>query len=72
MAGFRNRLVHFYGEVADAELYDICTRDVRDVEAVLESLLKWTRGRAVEAGADATGPATTPRRPREAEKRRDR
>lgn len=43
LAGYRNRLVHFYDEVSDAELYDICTRQAGDIDALLDALLGWVR-----------------------------
>jgi uncharacterized protein YutE (UPF0331/DUF86 family) len=43
MAGFRNRLVHFYHQVSDSELYETCTRDAGDIERILDALLTWTR-----------------------------
>ncbi|WP_448383469.1 type VII toxin-antitoxin system HepT family RNase toxin [Desulfosoma sp.] len=43
LAGYRNRLVHFYHEVTHEELYQICTAHLQDVERVLESLLDWIR-----------------------------
>lgn len=39
--GYRNRLVHFYHEVAEAELYEICTGELDDVETVLTAILRW-------------------------------
>ena len=41
MAGYRNRMVHFYQEISNRELYEICTREAGDVERMLEALLKW-------------------------------
>jgi uncharacterized protein YutE (UPF0331/DUF86 family) len=41
LAGYRNRLVHFYHEVSEVELYEICTTQLRDVDAVLGALLAW-------------------------------
>ena len=41
MAGFRNRLVHFYDQVSDAELYETCARDAGDIEEILSALLAW-------------------------------
>jgi uncharacterized protein YutE (UPF0331/DUF86 family) len=41
LAGYRNRLVHFYDEVSDEELYEICTRHADDVGDLLEALLGW-------------------------------
>jgi uncharacterized protein YutE (UPF0331/DUF86 family) len=43
MAGYRNRLVHFYDEVGAAELYEICTRRADDVREVRDQLLAWLR-----------------------------
>jgi uncharacterized protein YutE (UPF0331/DUF86 family) len=41
LAGYRNRLVHFYHEVGDRELYQICTEQLGDIERALESMLRW-------------------------------
>lgn len=41
MAGYRNRLVHFYDEVTPAELYTILTVHLGDVERVLEEIRGW-------------------------------
>jgi len=43
MAGYRNRLVHFYDEVGAAELFEICTRRLDDVREVREQILAWLR-----------------------------
>jgi len=43
LAGYRNRLVHFYDEVSDEELYEICTEHSADLSALLEALLGWVR-----------------------------
>lgn len=45
MAGYRNRMVHFYDEVSDAELYAICADRLEDIERVLAGLHRWIRGR---------------------------
>ena len=34
-------MVHFYHEISESEIYEICTRDVTDIEVVLDSLLRW-------------------------------
>jgi uncharacterized protein YutE (UPF0331/DUF86 family) len=44
IAGYRNRLVHFYDEVSDNELYDICSSQLDDVRSLLDALLEWVRG----------------------------
>jgi uncharacterized protein YutE (UPF0331/DUF86 family) len=43
LAGYRNRLVHFYDEVSHEELHDICTRQLGDVERILDAILTWLR-----------------------------
>jgi uncharacterized protein YutE (UPF0331/DUF86 family) len=41
LAGYRNRLVHFYHEISDLELYTICTQQLGDVETVVAALAAW-------------------------------
>jgi uncharacterized protein YutE (UPF0331/DUF86 family) len=44
LAGYRNRrLVHFYDEVSDEELYEICTQRAGAVGDLLDALLGWVR-----------------------------
>ena len=43
MAGYRNRLVHFYDEVTHPELYEICAKRSGDIETVLDAILRWLR-----------------------------
>jgi uncharacterized protein YutE (UPF0331/DUF86 family) len=43
MAGYRNRMVHFYHEVTSDELYEICTTRLEDVEQVVAGLKRWAR-----------------------------
>lgn len=43
MAGYRNRLVHFYDEISRAELFEICSTGTQDIETALEALLAWVR-----------------------------
>jgi uncharacterized protein YutE (UPF0331/DUF86 family) len=45
MAGYRNRLVHFYDEVSARELYEICTVRLGDIERVLSGLVAWIDAR---------------------------
>ena len=39
LAGYRNRLVHFYHDVSADELYEICVSHLRDIE-IIEGLLR--------------------------------
>jgi uncharacterized protein YutE (UPF0331/DUF86 family) len=48
MAGFRNRLTHFYREVTAEELYGVVAQELGDVEVVAAEL---TRAAARQAGA---------------------
>jgi len=41
MAGYRNRLVHFYSEVTPQELFHIRSSRLTDIEDVLSTLLHW-------------------------------
>ena len=43
LAGYRNRLVHFYHEVAPEELFDLCAHRLRDLEQLLEAYRTWAR-----------------------------
>ncbi len=43
MAGYRNRLTHFYDEVSPEELYEILTTRIVDIESVLNEILEWLR-----------------------------
>jgi hypothetical protein len=38
-------MVHFYDEVSEAELYDLCATRLGDVERVLGGLHRWIRER---------------------------
>ncbi|OGO33602.1 MAG: hypothetical protein A2Z16_08875 [Chloroflexi bacterium RBG_16_54_18] len=41
LAGYRNRLVHFYHEVDPDELYAICSSQLGDIESITESVRLW-------------------------------
>jgi uncharacterized protein YutE (UPF0331/DUF86 family) len=41
LAGYRNRLVHFYHEVSAGELFEICTRQLGDLEAIRGAYQRW-------------------------------
>lgn len=43
IAGYRNRMVHFYDEISEAELFEICSERLSDVERVLGALHHWIR-----------------------------
>lgn len=43
MAGYRNRLTHFYNEVTHEELFAIVTARLGDIEVVVEAILEWLR-----------------------------
>ena len=40
MAGYRNRLVHFYDEITPKELYQIITKDLGDLEIFAQSVVR--------------------------------
>lgn len=39
----RNRMVHFYQNVTEEELYTICTSEIADVLAVRDAFVSWLR-----------------------------
>jgi uncharacterized protein YutE (UPF0331/DUF86 family) len=43
IAGYRNRLVHFYDEVGPEELYDVCAHHVGDIVRVAAAYERWVR-----------------------------
>jgi uncharacterized protein YutE (UPF0331/DUF86 family) len=43
MAGYRNRLVHFYQTVSTSELHSICIEHLDDVERILGGIHRWIR-----------------------------
>jgi uncharacterized protein YutE (UPF0331/DUF86 family) len=43
IAGYRNRMVHFYHEVTREELYQLSTQDLNDLETLLQALIEWLR-----------------------------
>jgi uncharacterized protein YutE (UPF0331/DUF86 family) len=43
MAGYRDRLTHFYDEVTTAELFDICAHRSADIVRVRDAVLHWLR-----------------------------
>lgn len=43
MAGYRNRLVHFYHEVSPQELYQICVFRLSDFATIQAAVQRWVR-----------------------------
>jgi uncharacterized protein YutE (UPF0331/DUF86 family) len=43
LAGYRNRLVHFYHEIETEELYKICKDDLHDIRDVRDAFLAWIK-----------------------------
>jgi uncharacterized protein YutE (UPF0331/DUF86 family) len=43
MAGYRNRLVHFYHDVSRDELFEICAGKLTDLEVIAEAFRRWIR-----------------------------
>ena len=43
LAGYRNRLVHFYHEVTHEELYNICKNDLNDILTIRDAYLQWLK-----------------------------
>jgi uncharacterized protein YutE (UPF0331/DUF86 family) len=41
LAGYRNRMVHFYHEISWEELYSICSKELGDVERLVDTMKKW-------------------------------
>jgi uncharacterized protein YutE (UPF0331/DUF86 family) len=41
IAGYRNRMIHYYQEISNQELYEILTYDLRDIEDLLSGIQKW-------------------------------
>jgi uncharacterized protein YutE (UPF0331/DUF86 family) len=43
LAGYRNRLVHFYHEVSALELFEICSRQLADLEVIRNAYRRWMK-----------------------------
>jgi uncharacterized protein YutE (UPF0331/DUF86 family) len=41
MAGYRNRLTHFYDEVTTTELFDVCAHRSAEISQVRDAMLDW-------------------------------
>jgi uncharacterized protein YutE (UPF0331/DUF86 family) len=43
MAAYRNRMVHFYNEIEQDELYQILRHELSDLERVSDAFVRWLR-----------------------------
>jgi len=43
LAGYRNRMIHFYHEISYRELFEICVSDLSEVEGMAEALRRWIK-----------------------------
>ncbi len=43
LAGYRNRMVHFYHEITDDEMYQICSSEIDDIRELVDDLLEWLK-----------------------------
>ena len=41
LAGYRNRMVHFYHEISEKELFEICSSQLSDITNVTEAIKTW-------------------------------
>lgn len=46
LAGYRNRMVHFYHEIGTGELYEICRSRLTDLERVAAAYKAWLQSNA--------------------------
>ncbi len=43
LAGYRNRMVHFYQEISDEDLYRICSSQIDDIEKITKAMIDWVK-----------------------------
>lgn len=43
LAGYRNRMVHFYNEISDEELFEICADQLADIPNTAAVIKNWVR-----------------------------
>ena len=41
LAGYRNRMVHFYHEISDEELFEICSSQLSDIKDAAGAIKRW-------------------------------
>ena len=51
MAGYRNRMVHFYHDVSNEEIRTICTDHLGDIELMLTTMKKWIGNQLLEGSS---------------------
>ncbi len=57
MAGYRNRMVHFYHDVSNEEIRLICSDNLGDIELLLASMKKWLGDQILEDNGHEQGKA---------------
>ena len=43
MAGYRNRMVHFYHEITPEELHEVCLNHLNEIKLLADRLVQWTK-----------------------------
>lgn len=43
MAGYRNRMVHFYQEITPEELHEICSSHLDEIKLITNSIIEWLK-----------------------------
>lgn len=43
LAGYRNRMAHFYHEITPEELYSICSKQLQDIKSVRDAFKNWIK-----------------------------
>ncbi len=43
LVGYRNRLVHFYHEIGEEELFKICTNQLGELDKIKEGYIRWVK-----------------------------
>ena len=41
LAGYRNRMVHFYHEIEPEELFEVCSNNLSDLEVIASAFTRW-------------------------------
>ena len=43
MAGYQNRMVHFYHEITPEELHEVCLNHLNEIKLLADRLVQWTK-----------------------------